>query len=74
MQVKRINALTLAEVRDLAAHTAERGERIKDVNPFARGTLPREVFTRAFVQRAADLRPFAAVRPIQFAEAESTHV
>lgn len=59
MHVRPISTLTAAEIRDLATHAAERGERIKDVNPFPRRTLQRRAFTRAYVRRALELRPFA---------------
>lgn len=58
MHVKPISALTTREIRDLAVHAAERGERIKDVNPFSRRSVGRAVFSRAFARRAAELRPF----------------
>lgn len=61
MQIKPIASLTSLEVVDLARQAAERGERIKDVNPFPRGTLQRRAFTRAYVQRALELRPHAAL-------------
>jgi hypothetical protein len=61
VQIKPIASLTSAEVLELARHAAERGERIKDVNPFARGTPLRTVFSCAFAKRALELRPHAAL-------------
>lgn len=58
--IKPLHALAPSEIRDLATHAAERGERLKDVNPFPRGTTARAVFSRAFARRAADLRPYSA--------------
>jgi hypothetical protein len=58
--IRRLSTLNAREIRDLAANAAERGERIKDVCPFPRGSISRRVFSRAFAQRAAELRPFAS--------------
>lgn len=60
MQIKPIYALTPREIRELARHAADRGERIKDVNPYPRGSNPRLVFSRAYVHRAIELRPSGA--------------
>lgn len=56
-QIKSIHTLTDTEVRDLAAHAAERGERVEDVNPFTAGTHAHTVFAEAFHEREADLQP-----------------
>ena len=59
MHIRPIASLTAADLRELAVHAAERGERIKDVNPFPHGTPQRRDFSRAYVARALELRPFA---------------
>lgn len=56
MNVIPIHALSTAQVRDIASHAAERGERIEDANPYTTGTTQHAIFVSAFNVRAADLR------------------
>ncbi|VTU38419.1 hypothetical protein H4CHR_04420 [Variovorax sp. PBS-H4] len=60
MHIRPIKTLPLPEVADLGRFAAERGERIKDANPFPRGTPRRAQFSRAYARRALELRLVAA--------------
>ena len=60
--VKPLHALTRDEVRDLATHAADRGERLEEANPFGPADLNHVLFTTAFARRADELlRADAAV-------------
>jgi len=60
MHIKPLASLSHAEVADLAAHAAERGEELPLANPFpADGPdcWRHRVFRDVFAARAADLQP-----------------
>lgn len=57
MQVKSLSTLNHAEVADLAAHAAERGETLAHANPFPANCWRHTVFCDVFAARAADLQP-----------------
>lgn len=57
MQIKSLSTLDHAEVADLAAHAAERGEELPLANPFPEGGWRHAVFRDVFVARVADLQP-----------------
>ncbi|MFM9424370.1 hypothetical protein RCH10_000798 [Variovorax sp. GrIS 2.14] len=56
MHVTPIERLTPEQVRDIARHAAERGERLEDANPFASGSPQRLTFASAFQLCARDLQ------------------
>ena len=59
MHIKPLASLSHAEVADLAAHAAERGEELPLANPFPPkpDCWRHRVFRDVFVARAADLQP-----------------
>lgn len=57
MHIKPLTSLDHAEVADLAAHAAERGDDLATENPFPPDCWRHAVFRDVFVSRAADLQP-----------------
>lgn len=59
MHIKPLASLSHAEVADLAAHAAERGEELPLANPFPADPdcWRHRVFRDVFATRAADLQP-----------------
>ena len=57
MHIKSLSTLDHAEVADLAAHAAERGEELALANPYPEGSWRHIVFRDVFAARAADFQP-----------------
>ncbi len=58
-QIKPLTSLTAAEAADLGACAAERGDSVKDANPFAQGTVLHIAFIQGFDHRAEELEVVA---------------
>lgn len=55
MQIKTLSSLSHAEVADLAARAADRGEDLDQANPFAPGDWQHATFADVFRARAGEL-------------------
>lgn len=57
MHVQPLTTLSHAQVAELAASAADRGETVEHANPFAPDCWRHAVFVDAFRERAAELQP-----------------